>query len=710
MTVRTTHRPCRGFTLAELLVAVGLVALLTLGVGQLFRSVGTLVTTGIAITEVDRNARVIEAQLRQDFAALRNLDPSETYIVIRGRALGDTDFDGTLDIGPERPIYFNRTDFEEERRLSGQVGGLIDPYGPNGLGFTTRLDEIVFLASEPAGYRSYQPDDPIVSDNGSYFGNAVPTPVQASVARLSIGHGLRPRPEDDPEDLYGANGSLPAEWLSIPDGDFGQAAGENNGFDDTAAGRAVSNEERNRFGAQWVLARQASLLFGGTAAGQPAENPADSSVGELGVRRYAPYIRDQETELRFELSNTDPVFEGNDGRLLAQAIGTTVAVPSWRDAVGNANAPRGPMPRVLRHGRVDIIAQDVEDVRRWLEGVEPAIEPPLPDPLPTEVSDGSAYASGEWDAASQFHPIAVTPFGTRIDTRFEADAPLWVRGRLADTAVNAIPTFRGSGDFNLAFEENVRNLQSAIAGTVTRYLVGTETPRFERARPGGLIDDKQSARDAFMDLHALLATNCSRFEIDWNDGTIHTNPSVTDFVVRKPIGQDGVFDGGGGTPTLRIDVGERVWFGYALTKREYLAAADPTFPTTPAGRDIATDPEILPVGNGDAGVNMQQGVPGATNDRNEFRLTSDLYERPEDPSPSFFPSTPAAQPALEVARHGGVSDEYLAVWPFREIDALGEYGGAYPKPQFVRIRMTLHDPAGRLSEGRDYEFVFRVFN
>lgn len=710
MNTRTTHRPRRGFTLAELLVAVGLVALLTLGVGQLFRSVGTLVTTGIAVADVDRTARIIEAQLREDFAALRNLRPDETFIVIRGRALGDTDFDGTLNLGTERAIYFKDDDFETERRLSGQIGGLIDPYGPNGRAFTTRLDEIVFLASSSEGYRSFQPDDPIVTASGGYFGNAQPIPVQASVARISIGHALRPRPEDDPSSLYTTGGSLPAEWLPIPDGDFGQAAGEDNGFDDTATTRPVSDEQRNRFGAEWVLGRQASLLFGGTAAGRPSQDPENSSIGDLGFRRYAPYIRDQETELRFELSNRQVSFDPQaiDS---SEGLGGKVAEPFWSaEGVAPSNTlERGPMPRVLRHGRVDIIAQDIDDVRRWLEGLEPT--PFTPGvPLNASVSDASAFGGGEWDSGSQRYPDEIAPFGSIADTRNEADAPLWARGRFSTgAAATGIAAFPGSGNTSLAFEENVRNLQSAIAGTVTRYLVGTETPRFERVATSS-IEDNQSARDAFMDLHATLGANCSRFEIDWNDGTIHTNAAVTEFEVRKPIGQDGVYDGGGGTPTIRIDVGERVWFGYALTRREYLAATDANFPTSPANRDIATDPEILADGSGDAGINMQRGVPGATADRDELRLAADLYERPDFSGGTNFSSTPAAQPSLRVARHGGVSDEYLAVWPFREIDSVGEYGNAYPKPQFVRIRMTLHDPAGRLSEGRDYEFVFRVFN
>ena len=58
-------------------------------------------------------------------------------------------------------------------------------------------------------------------------------------------------------------------------------------------------------------------------------------------------------------------------------------------------------------------------------------------------------------------------------------------------------------------------------------------------------------------------------------------------------------------------------------------------------------------------------------------------------------------------------EEYMAVFPFRQFANGGtragfDYDRPFPKPQFIRFRMTLHDSQLRLRDGKDYEFIVRV--
>jgi len=77
---RPPARGVRAFTLAEIVVAVGASVLLTVGVGQIFQSVGSIVSQGAAIAEVDQLARSIERQIRDDFDALNQMKDRKSVV------------------------------------------------------------------------------------------------------------------------------------------------------------------------------------------------------------------------------------------------------------------------------------------------------------------------------------------------------------------------------------------------------------------------------------------------------------------------------------------------------------------------------------------------------------------------------------------------------------------------------------------------------
>lgn len=653
----TTRARARAFTLSELVVAVGAAAILTASVGLLFRSVGDLSSNGIAAIQLDAAARVLERQLRDDFAAMSSLDAGETFLAIRFREVGDINRDNNVDpIEGERGIYLTLDDREAD------LDDELDAYTLNGdgvkigRGITTRLDEMVFLAE--GSYVSAQA-----------FGGA--KAAQSTHARIYYGHGLKPLPDpqfDYDDDDIDPNTGLPRRPVRqyVPDGDFGARPGD---VFDFAPGTSVDQSGliatgRNEYAADWSLARQAALLYGGNAPA--AAPPIDEFSQTIGDRAYAPYIRDIELVDRWGFWNTD----------YTALVG--VAVPLYGVAPDD-EAANIAEPRYLQGGRVDIIAQDINDVRRWLEG-----ERPVATGQP--INYAGAYSAGFFvDNASTLGFITDPP----APAGFTINHPLWPR---------LVPTAAGQDVSAI----NLVGLQSAIAGVFTRPLLDNNVPQIVDRRYDPTVSGMEfRERPDFdlMDTHTLLATRCSRFEIAWTDGTT---------VVEANTGNDGLDVNGDAVADYRV--GDLVWFDISpildddgdvirrntladwvnSAERDFVRFGDPRFNTDSpvAIRTLGTYlfPEIIP-----DSVISDTTLAGVTP---PARLLSFLYDHR---------LTGGAQ-----LDSGGLGPEAYAIWGFREPLPDGSYGRPWAKPMFIRVRATLHDRELRNTQGRTYEFTFNI--
>jgi len=690
---RRARRGRLAFTLPELLVAIGAVALVVVGIGRIFQSISDLVGTGAALSEVDQMARTIERQLREDFAALNEMAADETFIAIRMREIGDVNRNNEVDGDPampspgnERAIYISLDDREADER--DIIDGLFDtPYEEGSRAITTRLDEIMFLAPAPAGTEltSFQTDR---------AGRAL---RRAPFARIYYGHALRPAPDPEwPPDPDATDPPRVPRRQFIADGDFGQPVGATNRFTEAFSGALTSAADeldtvagRNEYAGDWMLARHALLLDGGLAAG-PLTSFRDQS-GELRDNlegeqiEYAPFVRDAQTLHRFweNLRATDGAFDH--------------AGPSSLDG-----DPALPDPRLLRHGRVDVCAQDLGDVRRWLEGESPQWE--IGDPVLAAPFDqgllsrrsGSAY--GEWPRDLEWDPQR--PDGVQ---RF-----LWQRPPNADF----LTTFSRPEE---AFAANLRGIRSAIAGCFTRLQAEASPPQLDRREvaPGGSLPaDPPNAQqpidpeDALMDSHAIIAENCSRFEIAWTDGS----------TVREEFGVD--FDNDG-TPDLQE--GDLVWFDitpidpdddpdrratYRQLWEEFGTGADPEIQFVAFSPQ--EDPFPFPRDNEYAAVRTFPELGYQDWRMPQTPFPSDLLEIAEDDQ--VDPANnglPRYNPDLTGGATRG-EQEYFAIWPFRLPDESGQYVRPWPKELLFRIRLTLHDSQRRLRGGKDFEFIFNV--
>ncbi len=146
-----------GFTLIEIVVAVGAVALVAVGLASIFDTVGKTVTGGRRVSVLNTYAGLLERQMRADFDAMSR----DGFLVIRQQWV-DVDADGKYTPGTDR------------------VPVSADDVAPRG----RRVDEIVFFA------------------NGHFASGHQPTwpGVQATsgTAMVYYGHGQTTRPTPNP--------------------------------------------------------------------------------------------------------------------------------------------------------------------------------------------------------------------------------------------------------------------------------------------------------------------------------------------------------------------------------------------------------------------------------------------------------------------------------------------------------------------------------
>lgn len=219
---RVSHR---GFTISELIVAVGVSLLLIVGVGRIFTTTRTTISTGEASAQLTQYGRTLERLLRSDFASI--IRSGQAYMVIRNERLGSGS-DVQSRANRRKGLYFDADDETEGNDLG-----------------TARLDQMVFFTG--GDQASYQYRD-------AFFGqeNIIARNETSTVARVWWGHGLRdPNPDDGIEGIKGAGGF--AGYIA----QFGQDKQRIGiGGADTA----------NRYVKDWVLARQPALLYTRKAA------------------------------------------------------------------------------------------------------------------------------------------------------------------------------------------------------------------------------------------------------------------------------------------------------------------------------------------------------------------------------------------------------------------------------------------------------------
>jgi type II secretory pathway pseudopilin PulG len=204
--VRCGRAP-RAFTLIEALVAVGAMALVTVGIAAIFSSVGKTVAAGRRISMLNSYAAMVEQQMRHDFEGMTR----EGFLMVR-HSYADVDGDGFFDAPPLPPA--------------------IPPPGTDAIQLTAqdgrprarRIDEIMFFAD--GDFTSVR--EPL---HPAYV-------ARSKNARIYYGHGTR----------------LPT---TVPSYSQPQIDDANSV---ATTGRLGQDKSPNQYAASWTLLRHVTLL------------------------------------------------------------------------------------------------------------------------------------------------------------------------------------------------------------------------------------------------------------------------------------------------------------------------------------------------------------------------------------------------------------------------------------------------------------------
>jgi prepilin-type N-terminal cleavage/methylation domain-containing protein len=82
----------RGFTLLEILVALGAVVVVAVGLASIFRSVGETVSAGRRLSRINQVSKLLEQQLRSDFGRMTR----DGFLAIR-QGYADRNGNGTFE-------------------------------------------------------------------------------------------------------------------------------------------------------------------------------------------------------------------------------------------------------------------------------------------------------------------------------------------------------------------------------------------------------------------------------------------------------------------------------------------------------------------------------------------------------------------------------------------------------------------------------------
>jgi type II secretory pathway pseudopilin PulG len=325
-----------GFTLLEILIAVGATALIAVGIASIFQSVGETVRVGKRVSALNQTAAQIERHMREDF---RNIDRRGFMVIRNALAVTRDNFSGQVDA---RPVELFPDDNRPRRR---------------------RVDEIMFFAS--GDYVSARPplDDRFVA--------------RANSARIYYGHGQRWVPQDPvqfPNSPYHTPISADITDSRDPQ-NIGVFQSYANLLNDAGLGQPPTGGRinPNQYASSWVLARQATLLRPPmpSAAALPAGNVLDQpATSQLLL----------DTPVQIALQPAMPsIFRGISrlgGCFVQNYSGqndtdTGLGRPVWQSA-GTLNSMRtvaeaGSIPSSAS-GLVDIAATSVPEIMSFVQG------------------------------------------------------------------------------------------------------------------------------------------------------------------------------------------------------------------------------------------------------------------------------------------------------------------------------------------------------
>lgn len=309
-----------GFTLLELLVAVGIAALLAVAVAGVFDSVGKTVGSGRRLSELNVYAAMVEQTMRRDF---ENMSP-DGFLVIRNERTNDGQ--------QELAVPLSESDVSPRVR---------------------RIDEVLFFSrGKFISKREPLDQDRIASSDMArmYYGQG-----KRRVDTLAIppGPGTPVNPADKYRVPYLSDSNVDAGTGNVVSG-----LGED-------PGPAATYRNPNLYASEWTLLRHPTLLCPPSTATQNSTHDVFTVTPNDASRRLDN--SDRQIALQPAMSSLFSTLARFEYKPPAStALSATYDVPLWVDGIivgGNLNPDPSTAFPTSASGVVDIATTDLSEVR-----------------------------------------------------------------------------------------------------------------------------------------------------------------------------------------------------------------------------------------------------------------------------------------------------------------------------------------------------------
>lgn len=630
-------RARRGFTLLEILVALGAVVVVAVGLATIFRSVGDTVSAGRRLSRQSQIGKLLEQQLRADIESITR----DGFLVVR-QQYADRDADGLLDrTGANADVIplFEGQEADRQR--------------------LRRSDEIIFFRK--GTFQSQRA--PLGDDTWR---------AKSNEAMIYYGHGQRRR-EDDP-----STGLDQVREPKVNDANNPVATAT----DDVRLGRFI-DDNPNATADAWSLLRKTTLLV-----------PISTSDGTLPAGAIYDVIatnidakRDKESQIAGQPA-APSIFRGINRGMGPEFPTTEFPYGRFDDHVwvSDAGLPIGnnyersigpdfmPGPS-LASGLVDVATTSLAEIRTQVLGYA--------DTRPVAAGFAPIFAMpGELGLLSPAFPSPSATFSfSRVNnpTAVPASRPGtyesidYMHGWMSNAFPGRAAAANGSDQFNL---DGVGLGTDDITGVRPRYMPGAERLYDLLAlTPGNLEESRELANmlaDRRMLQSSVLLSNCTEFIVEWTFGEVDADGSQTGNVgstiwygpreiatAGPSVARDGVVGhfvysdtagarGNVETPVLRRDgsfgtphaVTPRLIYGYTpsdldgepVSVTSYFGYVDPTF-----------DPDLDSNGSADDAVDAaQQTLPWRWPSMIRMRVTvSDPIDKELESTFEYVFSLPA---------------------------------------------------------------------
>lgn len=481
--VRVVSAGRRGFTLLEILVALGAVVVVAVGLATIFRSVGDTVSAGRRLSRINQVSKLLEQQLRADFESMTR----DGFLVIR-QQYADRDADGILRrTGASADTIPLFADQEADRQR------------------LRRVDEVLFFRK--GTFRSQRA--PLGDESWRTASNE---------AMLYYGHGQRRR-EDDTDNVVEPK-------LNDLNHQGAQA-------DDVRLGNQTPGNP-NAVASSWSLLRNVTLLVPpSTSEGVlPTGAIYDIAANEVNVKA------DKECQIAGQPAAAS-IFRGINRGAGPETPSNDFPFGSLREYVwlsDNAQIGRNYQQALgpdfsaspsLASGLVDVATTSLAEIRSQVlgyadlrtqaVGLQPIALMPgevAPDFLPPTSSFSFSLVAD----ATQVQPARPNPYES-LD---------YMHGWMSNAFPGRAAAQSGSEQFSL---DDVGLSQDDVPGTRPRY-----TPTAERLydllalAPNSPAESRSLANllaDRRMLQSSILLSNCTEFIVEWSFGESDPDGSYT---------------------------------------------------------------------------------------------------------------------------------------------------------------------------------------